>query len=100
MMLYFRQETLGLLVNKFIIIFTDCIDGFYNNSCNIKCGKCKAKAVCDKNNGSCPDGCDGSFHSPLCKGNSQYFITSFKTLSTLFTIFIKTSFICQFDNGT
>lgn len=55
---------------KFIFIFTDCVDGFYNKSCSIKCGTCKAKAVCDKNNGSCPDGCDGSVHPPLCKSKS------------------------------
>lgn len=58
---------------KFIFIFIDCVDGFYNKSCSIKCGICKVKVVCDKNNGLCLDGCDGLVYFFLCKSKSLLF---------------------------
>lgn len=55
-------------------LFTECEDGFYNSSCDLQCGKCKANTACDKMNGSCPDGCVDSYEPPFCTGVSSVFL--------------------------
>lgn len=49
---------------EFIII--ECIDGFYNDICIVKCGYCKSIKICDKDNGICILGCEFFFKYFLC----------------------------------
>lgn len=53
--------------------FTECEDGFYNGSCTLQCGNCKASTACDNFNGSCPDGCADFYEPPFCTGVSPFF---------------------------
>lgn len=61
----------------YIYIFAECADRFYNINCSGICGFCINDEICDKNNGSCPNGCLEHFKDPLCQGisiNKVYFI--------------------------
>lgn len=53
--------------------FTECDDGFYNDSCTLQCGNCKDGTACDQINGSCPDGCADLYKPPFCTGVSLFF---------------------------
>lgn len=55
------------------IFVTECEDGFYNGSCILRCGNCKAGTACDKINGSCLDGCVDLYEPPFCTGVSSFF---------------------------
>lgn len=49
----------------------ECKDGFYNVNCTERCGHCTNSEVCDKQNGSCVNGCSQNFQMPLCQGIFQ-----------------------------
>ena len=52
---------------------TECTDGMYGPNCQMPCGNCANSAVCDKINGSCPDGCMAGYQEPLCV-EGKYFV--------------------------
>lgn len=58
-----------MLYTTFEFIITECIDGFYNDTCTAKCGHCKGTKPCDKDNGTCISGCEPLFKYPLCQGD-------------------------------
>lgn len=48
-----------------------CKDRFYNfvqSNCTDECGHCINGAHCDKQNGTCANGCTNHFQSPVCQG--------------------------------
>lgn len=49
-----------------------CQDGFYNASCTAECGHCLHGEVCDKQDGTCMNGCSSNFLPPLCQGISIF----------------------------
>lgn len=55
-------------------LFSVCKDGYYGDTCNINCGRCKDGHACDKHNGYCYNGCVPNFQQPKCEG---YFYNHF-----------------------
>ena len=49
-----------------IIIIVECIDGFYGEECNIQCGHCGQKEICDNRNGFCYQECEPNFDGARC----------------------------------
>lgn len=45
----------------------ECMDGFYNSSCNGVCGQCVNGSACKKDTGHCTN-CSSNFIHPFCKG--------------------------------
>ncbi|KAL3879955.1 hypothetical protein ACJMK2_032231, partial [Sinanodonta woodiana] len=55
----------------------ECLNGMFSEFCNLTCGRCFADQPCDKDNGTCPMGCDQGWKGKLCKegcerGNYAY----------------------------
>ncbi|KAL3835863.1 hypothetical protein ACJMK2_021324 [Sinanodonta woodiana] len=44
----------------------ECLDGVFSAFCNLTCGKCKEGRPCDKDNGTCPGGCDRGLKGTRC----------------------------------
>lgn len=53
---------------KMMYLLSECKDGYYGKMCNINCGRCKDGHACDKDNGSCYNGCVPNFQQPKCEG--------------------------------
>lgn len=54
--------------------FVVCTNGYYGDECKTECGNCLHMAVCDKQNGTCYNGCINHFKEPKCSG--KYFSTT------------------------
>lgn len=50
------------------ILFLECEGGYYDNICRSVCGQCINGEMCDKYNGTCVNGCEPNFKTPLCQG--------------------------------
>lgn len=62
------MQKLYFLIN---FIKSDCVSGFYGDSCQNTCGKCKADASCNTTSGVCPDGCQDHWILPNCTSNTK-----------------------------
>lgn len=49
--------------------FPVCVDGYYGDSCSLRCGRCKDNKPCDQT-GHCPVNCTnvGHWQYPKCQG--------------------------------
>lgn len=52
----------------FFFFFAECADRFYNSNCSGICGFCINDKICNKYNGSCPNGCLEHYKEPFCQG--------------------------------
>ncbi|KAL3879748.1 hypothetical protein ACJMK2_032034, partial [Sinanodonta woodiana] len=57
----------GMLVICEVTVDGECLSGNYSKFCNLTCGACYAYQPCDKENGTCPMGCDKGWTGSLCK---------------------------------
>ena len=54
------------LIAFLLYLLLECVDGRYGPTCDEDCGHCYSNAVCDKSNGSCPNGCSAGYKWTTC----------------------------------
>lgn len=77
------------------IAWKECKDGFYGQNCSTACGNCANSAVCNKDNGTCPTGCQENWEKPLCDGKNEVLFQTFR--KKIYNNEIENSiFICHY----
>lgn len=99
----FKSSNMVITNNSFILLVV-CEDGYYGENCKSSCGNCSHMEVCDKQNGTCYQGCINHFKEPKCDGkktNILFFIANLTIYSWClfhllnFLQFVKTDFTTE-----